>query len=49
MMVQLEADEVDANVTYGMFQGERERIGIVRECSSMKDVLVQTVKMNCLL
>jgi hypothetical protein len=49
MMMQFEADEVNANVTYGKFWGERRRLRIVRECSSMKGVLVQAVKMNYLL
>lgn len=49
LMMQFEADEVNANVTYGMFWGERKRLRIVRECSSMKGVLVRAVKMNYLL
>lgn len=48
MMVQFEADEVNANVMYGIFQGEQ-RAGIVTECSSMKEVFVHAAKMNYLL
>lgn len=48
-MVQFEVDEVNANVMYGIFQGERRGLGIVTECSSMKEVSVQAAKMNYLL
>lgn len=48
MMVQFEADEVNANVMYGIFRVSR-GAGIVTECSSMKEAFVHAAKMNYLL